>query len=197
MPATNAQTWLTVVVDKSPKFTLFSKLPMELRLQIWGFAAPDPCVVVQRDIPTSKYRFAFNRPVPAVLHACRESRLEFLDEDDKLHQNGTAVTRRDHPVYKLHLYAERFQSSPAFFSSGVDTLWGLNYGTSYSSKTGLVGGLFWTGVASPDLSSELKHFAYTGLLYNLYSDPVPICEAFPKLEVLTMIIDNSKPIFVS
>jgi hypothetical protein len=30
-----------------PTFTLFPKLPLELRNKIWGMAAPDPCVVLQ------------------------------------------------------------------------------------------------------------------------------------------------------
>jgi len=34
--------------DGISKFTLFPKLPLELRNKIWGFAAPEPCVVVQR-----------------------------------------------------------------------------------------------------------------------------------------------------
>jgi 2EXR family len=185
------------IMDKSSKFTLFPNLPMELRLKIWGFAAPDPYVIVQRESSTSKYNFTFNRPVPAVLHACKESRLEFLDENDTRNQNGTTAAKRDHPVYKLYFLVERLRSSPVFFSSEVDTLWGSKYRTSCPGKISSLGGLFWTGIASLDLSSELKHFAYTSRLSNLHSDPVSIYEAFPKLEVLTMIIDNSKPICVS
>ncbi|KAG9232482.1 hypothetical protein BJ875DRAFT_443109 [Amylocarpus encephaloides] len=80
-----------------PIFLYFPRLPVELRQLIWGFATP-PAAFVDSNflIPDQGTRMNYEerifRPVPAVLHACRESRTEFL------YKEGVS---KDHPTYRL------------------------------------------------------------------------------------------------
>lgn len=71
-------------------FHLFPTLPEELRLQIWGFATPPPRLVTNKSYDALCPILL--RSVPAVLHACRESREDFL---------STEGMRKDHPTYTL------------------------------------------------------------------------------------------------
>jgi hypothetical protein len=85
------------------KFTLFLKLPPEIRSKIWGFASPPPTLIRLKawsnksDTEQKKpqpFKAAYMRIglVPALLHVCDESRIEFL------HQDGVT---KDHPTYIL------------------------------------------------------------------------------------------------
>lgn len=58
------------------QFSNFSKLPAELRLQIWQMALPGS-TRVRREWNNSKFRFELRRTPPAVLQACIESRMAF------------------------------------------------------------------------------------------------------------------------
>ncbi|KAJ0159127.1 hypothetical protein CTA2_10278 [Colletotrichum tanaceti] len=81
----------------SREFHLFGSLPPELRAEIWRLAALQPAVAARvfnretltgshlrgpdlyQRIMRSDVAFDLYRPVPAVLHVCRESRTELLD----------------------------------------------------------------------------------------------------------------------
>ncbi|CZR58046.1 uncharacterized protein PAC_07936 [Phialocephala subalpina] len=82
------------------KFTFFPKLPIELRLAIWALAAPEPAIIKQRISSVKGRRFHFARTVPVVLHACRESRNQYLNENG----NDETLERccQAYPVYKMH-----------------------------------------------------------------------------------------------
>ncbi|KAI9744169.1 MAG: hypothetical protein M1818_002321 [Claussenomyces sp. TS43310] len=79
----------------APTFTCFEDLPPELRLKVWAYALPDPCVITLHylsaaraaaaapppprtppDEPPSALITAVtaSRPVPALLHVCSEAR---------------------------------------------------------------------------------------------------------------------------
>jgi hypothetical protein len=62
-------------ISTPTEFHLFPKLPTELRLRTWGFVPLEPQIVTQARSATPKRSC---RRAPAVLHACHESRREFL-----------------------------------------------------------------------------------------------------------------------
>jgi hypothetical protein len=83
------------------KFTLFPKLPPEIRSKTWGFASPPPTLIRRMawgnksDTKQKKpLKAAYRRAgvVPAFLHVCHASRIEFL------HRDGVT---KDHPTYML------------------------------------------------------------------------------------------------
>lgn len=79
-------------------FHLFNQLILEVRRKNWGFATPPPWLIV-RGLPGRRAEVPHNFPktaqyiraVPAVLHACRERRNEFLYRQD---------VRKNHPTYQ-------------------------------------------------------------------------------------------------
>jgi hypothetical protein len=58
-----------------------------------------------------------NRPTPAVLHACAESRNEFLYRRDENANNG----RRDHPLYRQAF--PNIEGQMIFFSFETDSVY--------------------------------------------------------------------------
>ncbi|CAG8957760.1 hypothetical protein HYFRA_00000098 [Hymenoscyphus fraxineus] len=78
---------------KLTEFHLFPNLPPELRIRIWSFCTPPAAVIaVSNDNRWAEYTRR-RIPVPAVLHACKDSRQEFL------HREGVT---KEHPTYTLH-----------------------------------------------------------------------------------------------
>lgn len=59
------------------EFHSFPLLPLELRLRIWEHALPDG-VRIPRIWNNDKRGYAIRRPVPAILHVCRETRDWFI-----------------------------------------------------------------------------------------------------------------------
>ncbi|CAG8973695.1 hypothetical protein HYALB_00006966 [Hymenoscyphus albidus] len=107
------------------KFTLFPELPTEIQLRIWGFASPPAYYLVCKDnhtcipTPTLKRLYYYNRPVPAVLQVCQQSREEFL------HQDGV---QKDHPTYKLCRNIVNGQSArPVYISMEQDIVQALRF----------------------------------------------------------------------
>ncbi|KAH8753213.1 hypothetical protein BGZ57DRAFT_1009688 [Hyaloscypha finlandica] len=92
------------------EFPSFPKLSTELRLKIWGFAAPEPQIITQ--LKSTKPKKTHCCRVPAVLRACRESRYEYL-ADAK-----SPISKRDHQTY--HLVYVKY---PVYFSFEIDTLY--------------------------------------------------------------------------
>lgn len=99
------------------EFHLFPKLPTEMRLEIWHLVEQVPSLVTRRDILKGKYSSEYSRPVPAVLHACRESRYEFL---------ARAGVNQRHTTYQLcgGLYEHQLffvcMETDTVFSGGED-----------------------------------------------------------------------------
>jgi hypothetical protein len=177
-----------VANNATGEFTGFSLLPLEVRMKIWGYAAPEPYTVVQRESRTSRYRYTFSRPVPALLHACRESRYEYLEIDD---DDGAPLERRrrEHPVYKLS-FNGRTRRSPVYFSTDIDTFWGMKGpglepllvpealptgGTIYLANP-------FSGIAELDIARDLKR-----LTVELDMRIMEVLLSFPKLETLTLV----------
>lgn len=67
----------TYSICSPSEFHLFPFLPPELRFLIWEYALPKG-VRVSRVWNNSKLRYNLRRPVPTVLHACRETRDWFI-----------------------------------------------------------------------------------------------------------------------
>jgi hypothetical protein len=104
----------------------FDKLPIELRLKIWGMAAPEPAFIVQVPRGKAGKGYTYTRAVPAVLHACRESRNEYLDPGLSECQESVNRRRKVHPVYKLSFHSsDGSREAPVYFSSDIDTFCGL------------------------------------------------------------------------
>ena len=68
-------------------FSVFPRLPIELRLKIWAHASPLPRIIELSWPPEerSKARSPISKTAPpSVLHACRESRYEFIEDYEVL-----------------------------------------------------------------------------------------------------------------
>jgi hypothetical protein len=145
-------------------FYKFKKLPLELRLRIWGYAAPEPMTIIQRVSEKNNTRFTYRRKPPAVLHACRESRMEYLDTDEGPESASVARRRKEHPVYKLFFKAGRMRCSPAYFSVDIDSFYGRKYcGKARNHVRSMFHG--WGGIAELDIAKPLKH-----LIVKYHSD---------------------------
>ncbi len=93
------------------EFHLFPKLPLELQLKIWGDAEPEPRVIMQSQ---NSKEVKTRRCIPAILHACHQSRYEYLADSER---------KRSHATYTLvHM------KLPTYFSFEIDTLYLLNDG---------------------------------------------------------------------
>lgn len=114
------------------EFLLFPKLPAELRLMVWALAAPKPATVAQRTSTVKDRAFRYIRPdgVPALLHACRESRYEYLEEETN-DTNALATIesrRRKHPLYKSYFYSPTSKKSTGvYMSTEIDTFWAMQF----------------------------------------------------------------------
>jgi len=172
-------------------FHNFKKLPLELRLKIWGYAAPEPVAVIQRISEKNNTRFTYRRKPPAVLHVCKESRQEYLDTDEGPESASTARRRKEHPVYRLFFSAARTRCSAALFSVDVDMFYGREYaGTNradWKSPTWHSIRHGWGGISELDIAKYLKHLVLKtpGLYCPDFGQYFR--ERFPKLETLTIL----------
>ncbi|KAE9376085.1 hypothetical protein N431DRAFT_481233 [Stipitochalara longipes BDJ] len=173
--------------EDEAKFKKFKELPLEIRNKIWGFAVPEPCVVVQWESKNANTRFQYIRDggkVPAVLHACKESREEFLEKNDGEHDPTLDRRRRNHPVYKLSFIDQsrtHRYPRPVFFAADYDSFWGQPYGYSRTQHDSLV------GVGQLDIAPNLKH-----LVWKKYIDIEDALRHFPKLETVTLLLDDER-----
>jgi hypothetical protein len=123
-----------------------------------------------------------------VLHACRESRNEFLETDDASNDVILARRRRAHPVYKLHIIDDeqtQHKPSPVFFSCDVDTLWPWSHmpGDRFSYP--------FSGTACLDIANDLKHLALPWKFIS-WSDWDWWNAQFPKLESVTILQSDKR-----
>lgn len=176
-------------------FHYFKKLPLELRLRIWGYAAPEPTTIIQRVSEKSINRYTYRREPPAVLHACRESRLEYLDIDEGTESASVARRRKEHPVYKLFSFrADRMQCTLAYFSLDIDAFYGQNYigkTSRYAPRWSMQ--RYVGGISELDIAGTLKHLVLADESTNYSAMGEYFRNGFPKLESLTIIFPKSRP----
>ena len=109
-----------VVTSKFTKrFPKFKDLPVELRLQIWAAALPEPRVheLCLPNLITPKNRRVLrsnNNKSPAILHACRESRHLALKHLELLEYIPPPHTENDARVYAIKGF---------YFHPKIDTLY--------------------------------------------------------------------------
>ncbi|KUJ13510.1 uncharacterized protein LY89DRAFT_737489 [Mollisia scopiformis] len=176
------------------EFPKFQDLPLEIRARIWSFAAPEPSLVVQCSSRIRDRSFHYARAIPAVLHAFRESRLEYLETDDPKDQS-LQLRRAAHPVYKLHFQQDLPQNSGSdgprashagwYMSTDFDTLCGRLY---LQQESGLFVDIGEFGVAA-----TLKHLAVTvhRVSSHLQDRIESLRTGFPVLETLTFMFSES------
>ncbi|TVY89328.1 hypothetical protein LAWI1_G008771 [Lachnellula willkommii] len=167
-------------------FPQFNELPLELRLKIWGHAAPDPTTVVQRMCnKRSLGRFTYRRKPPAILHACQESRAEYLDTGAESGQASVARRRQEHPVYKLFFGSGPRCSTPAYFSVDIDAFWGGNY----PARLTLPDGDIWDGIENLEIRKTLRHFVIKTGADTWRPNVGELCRhMFPELETITILV---------
>lgn len=131
LPIETADDAVSFELKPLAEFTIFNKLPIELRLRIWAFAAPGPATIAQRssDVPDRPYYFVRSGGVPVLLHVCRESRMEYLEPGVGKDNETINVSRRQHshPVYKLYFRNDNPNSAGAYMSLEIDTFWPMAY----------------------------------------------------------------------
>ncbi|KAE8452549.1 hypothetical protein EG329_000452 [Mollisiaceae sp. DMI_Dod_QoI] len=185
----------SVILDK---FTLFPKLPLELRLIIWALVAPAPAIIIQRKSTVKGRRFHFSRAVPTVLHVCRESRMEYLEtgsSDETLERRRAA-----HPLYKLYFRNRSKKSAGVYMDMDIDSFWGKHYrcspqflrtfGHSETLKHIQYTGIFELSLKTTRTGMPLKHLVLSYELFkplNVYDLAVLTC-ALPCLEKLTILV---------
>lgn len=137
-------------------FHAFPFLPIELRLQIWTLTLPPPYLFYQRspchrngwttlDRPSlnagmnTERRVNYGpgdaslpskRPIPAVLHICRETRLEYLAGENQSPSVG------QHPVYAPVVFFKKsigITANPAFVDLRNDAVYTIQQGLCTSS----------------------------------------------------------------
>lgn len=98
-------------------FHPFSRLPLELRLKIWGLTCPKPCVVLCGRTVCYRYEEeAISTTFFSVIHACREARNEMLNGEPA----SVLTAKWPHPRYEVCCFGVNAQR--AIFSFEVDTL---------------------------------------------------------------------------
>ncbi|TVY73573.1 hypothetical protein LSUE1_G008682 [Lachnellula suecica] len=185
--------------NASATFHRFGDLPVEIRLLIWGYAAPGPATVIERPGQKTKSRYTYRRNPPAVLHACRESRFEFLDADES--PAALARRRKEHPVYKLQFEVERMRCSPTFFDVETDMLYGLSYNGKHGVMRGDMTQLDYThgGIAELSIAQELQHLGINGshVWLGHPGSAAFFRTRFPKLKSLTLVLEGYTHVFSS
>ncbi|KAF4636829.1 hypothetical protein G7Y89_g1247 [Cudoniella acicularis] len=184
--------------DDGPKFERFPDLPTEVRLIIWSFASPEPQLIVQRPSEKLPGRFTYRRKVPAVLHACRESRAEYLDTGREEDKDSAAARRRQHPIYRLY-FQTRFRSSQLFFSNDIDMFKGAMYAGTKSTQRpprwSRYSPINYHGMTELEISKTLKYLVFKRWDY-IYCrlSPEFLRKGFPELETLTLLMENHRNI---
>ncbi|KAF8856433.1 hypothetical protein BDZ45DRAFT_745478 [Acephala macrosclerotiorum] len=202
-PVQQSTAALTSKVEPFTEFTPFPKLAIELRLLIWSFATPEPAIVVQRKSSFKGRRFFFDRPVPAIFQVNQESRNEFIENEPDKKNKPLKVAqllslerhRRDHPVYKMCFRNRSRLSAGAYFSSEIDSLFGMAY--EMKEKKDASGAIIsssslYLGVTDLSVGSTLKHLILTQKNARPAdkAELIALSKAFPNLETLTILIQD-------
>ncbi|KUJ13505.1 uncharacterized protein LY89DRAFT_672713 [Mollisia scopiformis] len=185
------------------EFKKFNELPVELRLIIWSMAAPPPATISQHISRVKGRGHYWNRAggIPAVLHACAESRREYLeyDTDDETTKVAFEGRRRDHPLYKLHFKNRLKASAGCYMSLEIDTYWPARaqelkeYRSDISGEPEL--SKFRTA-AELDIASGLQHLAL--LQHDRpedcvdFDDLLYFAKKCPLLKTLTVVLQSRR-----
>lgn len=160
------------------EFTLFPKLPIELRIIIWGFETPEPAYVTQvmSKSKSIKRRLHYIHSVPAVLQVCQESRNKFLAAAPK--DQSLQRQQRGHPVYKIYSSGGRTRNETGrgfYMSAEVDTFWGMER----------------EDIRKVSVARELKHLAirYQSASLEIFKR---LFAKLPELETLTVLLPISR-----
>jgi len=107
---------LTAVLPELETFTIFSKLPSELRARVWRFAAMHPSEIFFQRRRDGFAGQSLQPNGPAILYACWESR-----EEAKKYYTPCRMTRLPPPP-PSNLFQARQPSAPPF-KAGKATVW--------------------------------------------------------------------------
>lgn len=125
------------------------------------------------------------------MHACQESRAEFLERDDGKEDPTLARRRREHPVYKLCFKdlgrPRRHFTKPVYFSVDVDMLWGMVYKGEHDFVYPWAVPSALSGVGTLNIAPHLKYLA-------LESSMVPLVDArtkFPNIKAITFVVRDT------
>ncbi|KAI0406149.1 hypothetical protein F4802DRAFT_119001 [Xylaria palmicola] len=150
-------------------FTLFSLLPTELRLQIWRQSCHRRVVEVYYD--PDQDRCATKAPVPAVLHACHESRFEAL----RLYKRSFGTTSHEPRIYFHHELDTLYIPRPPF----------MGYDDSARSFAGLIRDTdYIIHLAIDYVPPSIKRPWET---YNKYV----LIQSFPKVDEVFLVTDTT------
>ncbi|KAI1099141.1 hypothetical protein F4804DRAFT_337519 [Jackrogersella minutella] len=141
------------MASQPPSFPQFSKLPLELRDMIWGYALPEPRVFEVLDSPSSQPsqstpsgRLMFadirNEPPPSIARVCHDARLAVLRRYKPIAFSGTVKhldLRRDIILLDSYLQVKRLLKVIRLLSQiepirrnatrlALGTSWGLHTG---------------------------------------------------------------------
>lgn len=164
-------------------FSSFRKLPAELRIKIWGLAQPDGAVVYQHDGGQNGLKYV--RRIPGVLHACAESRHEYLERDNDNDKTKRDRKSRGHPVYTLSFRTRRMRGPATYFCAEIDTLWATQMTTVTHGRN------TFALISKLDITPVLQHIMLPCKAVTSQWDLSQLCISFPKLKTLTIIMDLS------
>jgi hypothetical protein len=141
--------------------------------------------------------------VPGVLHACQESRAEFLEKTNGKPDRTLARRRAAHPVHKLHfidparprqLRRPIRTTSPVFFSVDHDIFWGTRYSYFHPDKSRQLPSWDISSISALDIASGLKHLVINYKHSHGQGDIDVSIEftmrQFPNLESLTLLMPD-------
>jgi hypothetical protein len=161
------------------EFTLFPKLPVELRLKIWRAALPGPRIIeayydyeesVNGDISDGVIRT--NQPPPVLLSVCHESREETL--------------RKYITICKPENFRE-VEHCHLLMGPSKDTLF-IPYANSNLSEHYLQATLVWGDFYSEEALDKIRYFAIDTDVWDQYAHGHAECiSKFRKLVELTLI----------
>ena len=123
---------MTNNVQTTRTFTVFPKLPVELRTMIWGYASNFPRVVaLSMDTHREEYRIEGQIGVPAILHVCLEARQEARKHYEICRSrcsrcSGVCTVRRQRQLYvnfavDLFVHGTLWNRRPAVADYEFDT----------------------------------------------------------------------------
>jgi hypothetical protein len=88
-------------------FPLFSRLPLEIRLEVWKLAASSPRII-HLDVSDGESGEIFARTAPhPLLHSCLDSRQVYLGQNGDVVPSGQGNWQDEEPEPKLHTNFER------------------------------------------------------------------------------------------
>lgn len=111
------------------EFVLFPKLPPEIRLMVWKMVCFEPSIIKLCATWETDHTFGgfgcFGYRVPAVLHACRESRKEALEwyTQTSMEKSYTCISSGN----KLQYCPKYFNFANDIFYIAVDEVWDFDF----------------------------------------------------------------------